>query len=373
MAGEDWGPAAAIAMAPRLTVADFLAQPGPLLDVRSPAEFIQGHRPGAINLPLFSDDERAEIGTLYKQAGREAAVLRGLGLVGPRLEAMAAELAALPPGPLRLLCWRGGMRSASVAWLAEQLERPALLLDGGYKAYRRWVLELFERPWTLRLLGGRTGTGKTDLLLDLAQRGVAVVDLEGLAHHRGSSFGGLGLPPQPSSEHYENRLATALAGLDGAAEIWLEAESAQVGRCRIPIGLWRQMEQAPVLEVLRPLEERVEQLVRIYGGQDPEALAEATRRISRRLGPQRTAVALAAIAAGDWPLACRQMLDYYDRCYDHDLGRHGGRESVALEGLHGAQAAELLLERGLVRLSRPLAGAPAGAAGPDRCLPPPAG
>ncbi|WP_411869569.1 tRNA 2-selenouridine(34) synthase MnmH [Vulcanococcus limneticus] len=311
----------------RQAIEPFLAGAGPVVDMRSPAEFAQGHIPGARNLPLFSDEGRAAVGTTYKQQGRQAAVQLGLQLVGPRLGELGASLSAwsLEAGgaPLRLHCWRGGMRSASVAWLAQTLDLPVALLEGGYKVYRRWVLELLERPWPLRLLGGRTGTGKTDLLLALARRGVAVLDLEGLAHHRGSSFGGLGLPPQPSTEHYENRIAAVLQGCDPAtAEIWVEAESVQVGRCRVPAGIWRQMQSAPLLEVVRPLEERLRQLVAVYGAQDPEELAEATRRIARRLGPQRTAAALAAIAEGDWAAACRQMLDYYDRCYDHELERH---------------------------------------------------
>ena len=337
-------------MASRQRITDFLVGSGPIVDVRSPAEFRQGHIPGAHNLPLFDDAGRAEVGTLYKQQGRATAVLRGLALVGPRLENLAralADLAATAPGePLRLHCWRGGMRSESVARLAEALELPVVLLAGGYKAYRRWVLELFERPWPLRLLGGRTGSGKTDLLLALAARGVPVVDLEGLANHRGSSFGALGLPPQPSSEQYENLLARDLARLEGAGEIWLEAESSQVGRCRIPAGLWRQMKEAPVLEVLRPLQERVARLVEVYGMQEPELVAEATRRIARRLGPQRTAAALEAIEQGDAAAACRQMLDYYDRCYDHDLSSHTVR-SVDLGNLSAAEAARLVLEKGL--------------------------
>lgn len=350
----------------------FLAAAGPLIDLRSPAEFAQGHIPGATNLPLFDNDERAEVGTLYKQQGRQAAVLHGLALVGPRMVSLGtALLAALaehrsassaassaPAQPhnapcLRLHCWRGGMRSGSVAWLAGQLDLPVLLLGGGYKAYRHWVLELFERPWPLRLLGGRTGCGKTDLLLALRQQGVAVLDLEGRAHHRGSSFGALGLPPQPSSEHYENLLAADLASLQGADEIWLEAESSQVGRCRIPAGLWRQMKEAPALEIQRPLEQRVSQLVAIYGMQDPAGLAEATQRIAKRLGPQRTALALEAIAAADWASACRQMLDYYDRCYDHDLSSHAV-QAVDLGELAPTEAAGLLLEQGLVRV-RPCA------------------
>ena len=346
----------------------FLAAAGPLIDLRSPAEFAQGHIPGATNLPLFDNDERAEIGTLYKQQGRQAAVLHGLALVGPRMVSLGAALlaalaehrtassaAAQPHNApcLRLHCWRGGMRSGSVAWLAGQLDLPVLLLGGGYKAYRHWVLELFERPWPLRLLGGRTGCGKTDLLLALRQQGVAVLDLEGRAHHRGSSFGALGLPPQPSSEHYENLLAADLASLQGADEIWLEAESSQVGRCRIPAGLWRQMKGAPALEIQRPLEQRVSQLVAIYGMQDPAGLAEATQRIAKRLGPQRTALALEAIAAADWASACRQMLDYYDRCYDHDLSSHAV-QAVDLGELAPSEAAGLLLEQGLVRV-RPCA------------------
>lgn len=349
-------------------VETFLAAAGPLIDLRSPAEFAQGHIPGATNLPLFDNDERAEIGTLYKQQGRQAAVLHGLALVGPRMvnlgtallaalaEHRTASSAAAQPhnAPcLRLHCWRGGMRSGSVAWLAGQLDLPVLLLGGGYKAYRHWVLELFERPWPLRLLGGRTGCGKTDLLLALRQQGVAVLDLEGRAHHRGSSFGALGLPPQPSSEHYENLLAADLASLQGADEIWLEAESSQVGRCRIPAGLWRQMKEAPALEIQRPLEQRVSQLVAIYGLQDPAGLAEATQRIAKRLGPQRTALALEAIAAADWASACRQMLDYYDRCYDHDLSSHAV-QAVDLGELAPMEAAGLLLEQGLVRV-RPCA------------------
>ena len=339
-------------LASTVSIEPFLEGGGALLDVRSPAEFAQGHIPGAHNLPLFSNDERADVGTLYKQQGRNAAVQRGLALVGPRLASLAAALQAWaeqsPGRPLRLHCWRGGMRSGSVAWLAGTLELPVQLLTGGYKQYRHWVLAQMERPWPLHLLGGRTGTGKTDLLLALEQRGVAVVDLEGLAHHRGSSFGALGLPPQPSTEHFENRIAMALHARRDARQIWLEAESSQVGRCRIPAGLWRQMQAAPALEVQRPLEERVRQLVAVYGQQDPEGLIAATQRIARRLGPQRTAQALTAIGEKDWAGACRPMLDYYDRCYDHDLSSHA-TQAVALGDLGAAAAADLLLHQGLVQ------------------------
>jgi len=335
---------------------------GPIVDVRSPAEFSKGHWPGAINLALFNDEQRAQVGTTYKQKGRQQAIRLGLEITGPKLTTLADTLEELKKATaaesqddcasdLRIYCWRGGMRSASVAWLADLLDLKPVLLEGGYKTYRRWVLQQFEKPWPLRLLAGRTGTGKTDLLLALAKRGVAVVNLEGLANHRGSSFGGLGLPPQPSSEHYENQLAEVLNSCVKTvnAEIWLEAESSLVGRCRIPRALFQQMQIAPVLEISRPVKERVNQLVDVYSQHGSEALKEATERISRRLGPQRTRQALDALTLENWDHACRAMLDYYDRCYDHELTRAPQRHCVDLSGLTVTKAAEMLIDQQLVR------------------------
>jgi tRNA 2-selenouridine synthase len=331
-------------------VEEFLESHGPVVDVRSPGEFHQGHIPGATNLPLLSDEDRAAVGTTYRQQGRQPAISLGLRLVGPRLESLGLQLQRALTGweqaaVLRIHCWRGGLRSSSMAWLAEVLGLPVLLLDGGYKRYRHWALEQFEKPWPLTVLAGRTGTGKTDLLLAMAAAGIAVVDLEALAHHRGSSFGGLGLPPQPTCEHYENRLALALWNLRGTTRIWIEAESAQVGRCRIPAGLWRQMGAASAVEISRPLGERLERLVAVYGQQGGELLHQATERIARRLGPQRTSAALAAIAREDWRAACLEMLDYYDRCYDHEVSRREARGLVKLdlEGLSDHEAARRLV------------------------------
>lgn len=336
-----------------LDLETFRRTQAPLVDVRSPSEFRQGHWPAAINIPLFSDAQRADVGLTYKTVGREAAIQLGLKHVGPRLASLADALqeAAGSGSMLRLSCWRGGLRSSSVAWLAQLIGLTPFLLTGGYKCYRRWVLQQFDRPWPLRLLGGRTGTGKTDLLLELQRRRVAVVDLEGLAHHRGSSFGGLGLPEQPSTEHFENRLAEALDQhrQGGAEQIWLEAESAQVGRCRIPRALFEQMQAAPVLEIRRSLEERIEQLVKVYAPLGAAPLRAATERISRRLGPQRTLESLTAIDRCDWHSACRSMLEYYDRCYDHELARAVERHQIDLHGLQVDQAAEALIRQEWIR------------------------
>ena len=336
------------------SVETFRAAAGPLVDVRTPQEFRQGHWPGAINIPLFTDEQRHDVGLTYKQQGRHAAIQLGLTLCGPRLGDLSEALTQTAGGeaqPLRLYCWRGGMRSNSMAWLADLRDHPVSLLEGGYKRYRQWVLQTFESPWPLMVLGGRTGTGKTDLLLELESLNVAVVDLEGLAHHRGSSFGNLGLPEQPSTEHYENRLAETLEGhaRRRASEIWLEAESAQVGRCRIPRALFQQMQMAPVLEIRRSEQERVDRLVDVYAVHDAPALREATERIQRRLGPQRTREALLAIDQQRWSDACMAMLAYYDSCYDRELERKPALRTMDLEGVDPEGAAKLLVEEGIVR------------------------
>ena len=172
---------------------------GPLIDIRSPKEFTQGHWPGAINLPLFSDEQRAEVGKTYKKQGRKKAVLLGLKIAGSRIPLITKTLRgvekkdfgseAVQNQQIRLYCWRGGMRSASIGWVAQLFGLRAVILHGGYKQYRKWVLKQFETEWPLLLIGGRTGTGKTDLLIEMSNKGIPVIDLEGLANHRGSSFG----------------------------------------------------------------------------------------------------------------------------------------------------------------------------------------
>jgi tRNA 2-selenouridine synthase len=328
-----------------LTVQSFMAAAGPLLDVRTPSEFERGHIPGSENLPLFSDAERAEVGTLYSQQGSQPAVIRGLEQVGPRLAPLAEQLVYKARlGTLRILCWRGGMRSGSVAWLAETLALPVLRLEGGYKSFRRWVLESFAQPWPLRLLGGPTGCGKTEVLQALQRFGGAMVNLEAIANHRGSSFGGLGQQPQPTVEHFENLLAMALNQLRGSSPIWLEAESAQVGRCRIPADFWKQMQRAPLVLLERPLQQRIAHLVEIYGQQAPQGLLDATERLARKLGPQRTQTATELIKAGNLEAASAVILEYYDRTYAHGLRRDSAPlASIWAEEMDAEQVARLLL------------------------------
>lgn len=305
-----------------LAIYDFLQGSGPVLDVRSPGEYERGHIPGAVSFPLFTDDERARVGTCYKQVGREAAVELGFDIAGPKCgEFIRAAKALAPDYKVRVHCWRGGMRSGGSGWILELAGFTVHLLDGGYKAYRRWVRETLATPKPILILGGMTGSGKTQILHELAALGELVLDLEGLANHRGSSFGALLLPPQPSTEHYENLLAEQWAQFGNERSIWLEAESRRVGTCRIPDELFVQMEAAPAVEVVRSLEERLDLLVAIYGEASTEGLVEATQRIQKRLGGDRTQTAIQHIQTGNLRDACAIILDYYDRAYRHDLER----------------------------------------------------
>ncbi len=308
-----------------LSVEDFLnqAQSLPVIDVRSPGEFAHAHLPGAVNIPLFDNEERALVGTKYKQAGKDAAVLLGLDLIGTKMSGFVRQSRKLNPTNKEVLvhCWRGGMRSGSFAWLLNTAGIKATTLEGGYKAYRNTVLAAFSKPRNLLILGGKTGSGKTDILKQLAEQGEQIIDLEGLAHHKGSSYGAIGQLPQPSTEQFENVLYEAWRKLDAGKRIWLEDESRNVGSCFVPMPLWLQMRAAPVafVDVLKPV--RVERLVREYTGIDHTLLVEATERIRKRLGGKITQDALNALAQNDYATVADLTLDYYDKAYLHGLSQ----------------------------------------------------
>ncbi|MVN74733.1 tRNA 2-selenouridine(34) synthase MnmH [Hymenobacter sp. HMF4947] len=306
---------------PRHPITDFLnTAAGPILDVRAPAEYAQGHIPGARSLPLFTDEERARIGTTYKQVNPDKAVLLGLDFFGPKLRTLVEEAKKLAPGQeVRLHCWRGGMRSGAVLWLLELAGFHVNLLDKGYKDYRHWTLAELARPHQLRVLGGYTGSGKTAVLHALAARGEPVLDLEKLANHQGSSFGALGQPPQPTQEQFENDLAFALAKLPTDKPIWVEDESRSIGSLAIPTPFFAQMQAAPLLVLDVPREARVQYLAADYGRHDAGALASAVLRLRKRLGGLVTKEALGAIAEDNMPRMVELVLAYYDKTYGYGL------------------------------------------------------
>ena len=286
-----------------------------LIDVRSPSEFAKGHIPGACNIPLFSDAERVAVGTTYKQVGRQAAFALGLELVAPKVTPLFDQVS----GPVDVYCWRGGMRSEAVCILLTLAGIQSTRRIGGYKAFRRWVLETLAKPRQFRVLGGLTGSGKTEEL----NRRERKIDLEKLANHRGSSFGMLGQEaPQPSQEHFENLIAVELDRL-GDGPIWVEDESRLIGTCKIPDPLFAQFQAAPIEVIEASRAERLKRLVAEYGNFPTEQLVAATKRLQKRLGFERMAQAIAHGEAGRIEAAAEVILDYYDRTYTEGLKRRG--------------------------------------------------
>jgi tRNA 2-selenouridine synthase len=339
----------------RLSIADMVTRLSdvPLIDVRTPAEFADGRIPGAHNIPLFSNEERAKVGTTYKKVGRQNAILQGLEIVGPKMRGLverAWEFAGDPDSnqerdlDLMVHCWRGGMRSGSVGWLYENYGWRVGTIEGGYKAYRNWALDTFDRHWKLVTIGGRTGTGKTEVLHALAELGEQVIDLEGHADHRGSAFGALGLPEQPSQQTFENELAYAMSQLDPTQRIFIEDESRMVGTCCVPQRLMEQKRVAPMIVLDKSVDERLDHLVEVYGDADVVGLADAFRGIEKRLGGQRLDAALDALEQRDLRTAAFHALDYYDRAYDHGISKREPTlvETVLVDGMSHDEIAQKL-------------------------------
>ncbi len=322
-------------MVQSISICDYLTG-GPLLplvDVRTPAEYGTGHIPGAVNIPLFSNEERARVGTLYKQVSVERAYDEGYRFVRPKLDWYIAEVRKVAAdGHVVVYCWRGGMRSKSFAdHLSENGIGQVFVVEGGYKAFRQHALESFKKPKVILVLGGYTGSGKTRILKELEGMGEQVIDLEGIAHHKGSAFGSIGETEQPNNEHFTNLLFWKWRKLDLSHPVWLEDESIHIGRVFIPENLFERMRQAKLCFLKIPKEQRVSLLVEMYAGIDPEKLSESVRKISKRLGGQRTADALAAIERGNYYDAAITTLDYYDKFYLKGLNRRDPFRVVVIE------------------------------------------
>lgn len=291
-----------------------------IIDVRSPKEFSQGHIPGAYNLPLFSNEERALVGTCYKQKGKEPAIKIGLEIVGPKMASFIEDAQKISPNKQILVhCWRGGMRSSSMAWLLELTGFDVSILKGGYKAYRNFALAIFNEDYKLKILGGKTGSGKTQLLHQMNKLGIQIIDLEAIAHHKGSAFGKIGHDAQPTSEQFENNLAMALQTLNAKKEIWLEDESKGIGKCFIPMNFWQKMRLAPLFVVSINDEKRIENLLKDYGNANKEELAEPIKNLEKRLGNEKMKEALKNLEEGDLKAVTKIMLYYYDKTYDYAL------------------------------------------------------
>ena len=292
----------------------------PIIDVRTPAEFEQGHIPRAYNIPLFTNEERAIIGTIYKQDSKENAIMEGLKIVGPKMYdyvKMAKEIAV--DNQVLVHCWRGGMRSASMAWLFNTAGLKADTLEGGYKAYRKYIRQSFLREQPIVILGGMTGSNKTDILKELQKLGEQFIDLEGIAHHRGSAFGQIGLEPQPTNEQFENNLAKEWLALDQNKIVWFEDESKALGAVRIVDELFFRIRRSPLVVIEKNRDLRVKHSVDDYAHLDIEELKAALLRIKKRLGGNNVKMALEALDNKDFAKVAELSLIYYDKTYSYGI------------------------------------------------------
>ena len=305
----------------------------PVVDVRTPAEFAQGHICRAHNIPLFNNEERVQVGTTYKQVGREAAILLGFDLTGAKWSGFIKKaLAIAPDKKIAVHCWRGGMRSGAMAWCLDLYGFEVYLLTGGYKHYRRSVLDTFAKKINVRILGGLTGAGKTKVLHQLKTIGQQVMDLEGLAQHQGSAFGSMNKMEQPTQEQFENNLANELRLLDPQRPVWIEDESILIGKRSIPNALFLQMRGAPVTFLNVSAEARAASLLAEYGVLDKGFLKECTQKIWKRLGPEQTKNAIIAIEEDKMADFIRIVLVYYDKTYRNGLTKRDQAKIVEIDG-----------------------------------------
>lgn len=332
-----------------------------ILDVRSPSEHAEDHLPGALNLPVLDDAERAEIGTTYVQVSAFEARRAGAALVARNAAHHLQTTLADKPKRFRPLvyCWRGGMRSNSMATILAAVGWPVAVLEGGYQTWRRAVIAGLDAACPtldLVLIDGQTGTGKTALLQVLREKGAQVLDLEGLARHRGSAFGGFDDQAQPAQKAFESQLWRQIEGFEPGRPVYLEAESARIGSVRLPAALWTRMKAAPRLEIVAPLAERARFLAQSYADivADPERAEQALDLISP-FHPRALVGQWRELALKGQPevLALQLMQSHYDPAYDRSRNKRMKKSLARLETERlDAEALDVLADK---ILSTPLA------------------
>jgi tRNA 2-selenouridine synthase len=331
-----------------ISIGEALKTDLPIIDVRSPGEFMAGHIPNATNVPLFSNEERAHIGTVYKQVSQEAAIKLGYTYVDPKLTFFIEKSKELAPNQYVVVhCWRGGMRSHAFAQhLSDNGFEKVYVITGGYKAYRNFMLNTLSTPFKLILLGGYTGSGKTHILKQLKNNGHQVVDLEALANHKGSAFGSIGEVAQPTVEQFQNNLLDEWLKLDFSKPIWVEDESLSIGKVTIPMPLFSQMRSSKLIFIDIPKEERAKHLVSEYTRCTNQLLADAIMRIGKRLGGQHVAEALKQLELDNYYEVAMIALNYYDKSYQKGLNhRTGGEiETITLNNTDHSKNATIIIK-----------------------------
>lgn len=362
----------------QINIEEFLKLSGqfPVFDVRSPSEFAKAHIPGAFSLPLFTDEQRKVIGTSYKQQSREAAVNIGLNYFSDRMKIIPVEVAnllndffktdkapvsgvTLKGNGILVHCWRGGMRSGAVAWLLSLYGYPVFVLKGGYKSFRSFALQQFEKNYQIKILGGYTGSGKTEILKELKSKGQFVIDLEKLANHKGSAFGSLGQPAQPTQEMFENLLAVDLWKISDVRDadnsddytkrqtsvLWVEDESRNIGNIHIPNGFWERMRNGKLYFLEIPFDARLHFITSVYGAFKKNDLVNSVVKIQKKLGGLETKNAVNFLLENKIKDCFTILLQHYDRLYKRSFDKRENAEcaeKIECETVTPANADKLL-------------------------------
>ncbi|MEK3806965.1 tRNA 2-selenouridine(34) synthase MnmH [Metabacillus sp. SLBN-84] len=311
------------------------------VDVRSPSEYREATIPGALNIPLFNDEERAEIGTIYKQVGVQAAKDRGLEIVSAKLPEFIKTFSAIP-GHKAVFCWRGGMRSRTSATVLDLMGLKTFRLDGGVRAYRRWVVDKIETIDFLPdayVLNGYTGSGKTWLLHRLKEQGYPVLDLEGMANHRGSIFGQIGLEPH-NQKTFDSLLMMDTLPLQTSPFVVLEAESKRIGKAVLPEFIAKKKEQGSQLFLDIPRAERARFLVEDYKPwEHHDECMKAFSRIKTRIHTPAAAQIETSLQTGDYTEAVELLLEYYyDPRYEHTAQQYPEENRITISVKNAEEA-----------------------------------
>ncbi|MEA1973018.1 MAG: tRNA 2-selenouridine(34) synthase MnmH, partial [Candidatus Cloacimonadota bacterium] len=288
----------------------------PVIDVRSPIEFAKGHIVGAKNIPLFTNEQRADVGTRYKKINRENALVKGLEYFATSAKKYLEKVYEITDNDeVVVYCWRGGSRSLAICKFLEAVNIKTYRLVGGYKQYRKFSQSYIEKIKELVVLSGYTGSGKTEKLIGLRKAGYQVINLEGLANHFGSAFGSINRGEQPSTEQFQNKLFSKLFNLDLSKPIWVEDESRMIGKVHINESFYKAMRNSKVVRINIPDEDRLKRLVNLYSDTDKETLKEVFSRIKKRLGAVNYQNAISMVDNSNYYGACKIALDYYDKAY----------------------------------------------------------
>jgi tRNA 2-selenouridine synthase len=308
-------------MAPRL----------PVIDVRSPGEHLQGHIPGAHNIPLFDNDERARVGTTYVKIGKEPAIELGKIIAGEKTDYYLNAIRNVASGKQMLLhCWRGGMRSAKIAAFFAEAGYRVFVLEGGYKAYRGYIRKQFSSARLIFLIGGYTGSGKTGILKEIGKLGHQIIDLEALACHKGSNFGHLGQNAQPTTEQFENNLYALWADLDPLKPLWLEHESMNIGTITLPDSFHAAMLNGTLFFIELPKDYRIKRLVEEYACFEKPVLQAVLEHLGQFMGTFQAREVLLALQNDDFEKVADITLTYYDKLYSNSLVRRPVKKIVRL-------------------------------------------